>query len=473
MSLDEALSRPPSDPPLQERAPLAPRPGSDEPLARKKQELEARGVRFCLAAYVDAHGVPKSKAVPIEHFERMMGGSELFTGAALDGLGQGPNEDELSVRPDLDAITVLPWNPEVAWAPGSLYFHGAPYPMDSRNVLRAQLQRAADLGFTFNLGVETEFYLVRRTEDGRVAPANPDDTLNRAAYDVRLLLAAYPFVRDVVSAMQALGWGVFSLDHEDSNSQFEVDWAYADALTTADRVTLFKLLAKQVAERHGAVCTFMPKPYSARTGTGAHFNMSLADRRDGENRFVDEGAPDRLSALGHHFIGGVLAHAPAVTAVLAPTVNSYKRLIKSGSMTGYTWAPIYVSYGRNNRTNMLRIPLQGGRVECRAVDGTCNPYLAAALILAAGLEGITGEIDPGPGFEDNLYTYSDRQLHEHGIRILPRTLLEAAEAFEADPLVEQVFGPELRQAYLELKTREWWDYHNEVSGWEIQRYLDF
>lgn len=437
----------------------------------KKRELREQGVKLCLSGYVDIHGVAKAKGVPIELFNRMMGGSELFTGAAIDGLGQGPNEDELSAHPDLNAITILPWNREVAWAPGSLHYHGEPYPMDSRNVLRRQLDRAAGLGYTFNLGVETELYLVQKDGNGRVSPANPGDTLAKAAYDVRLLLEAYPFVGDMVAYLEGLDWGLFSLDHEDANSQFEFDWAYADAMTTADRVTFFKMMAKVVAERYGAICTFMPKPYSNRTGTGSHYNMSLATLDDGDNVFVDEAARDRLSQLGHYFIGGILQHAPALTAVLSPTVNSYKRLIKSGSMTGYTWAPVYITYGRNNRTNMMRIPLEGRRAECRTADGTCNPYLATAVLLAAGLDGIEQQIDPGAGFEDNLYEYSDRQLQESSISVLPRTLLEAVDAFKADPLMERVFGPDLHRSFIDLKSGEWWDYYYEVSPWEVERYL--
>jgi glutamine synthetase len=232
------------------------------------------------------------------------------------------------------------------------------------------------------------------------------------------------------------------------------------------------MMARTVADRYDAICTFMPKPYSNRTGTGAHYNMSLAALEgDGGNAFADDAAPDRLSPLGHHFIGGLLRHAPALTAILSPTVNSYKRLIKSGSMTGYTWAPVYISYGRNNRTNMLRVPLHGGRVECRTVDGSCNPYLATAFLLAAGLEGIEQRIDPGPGYQDNLYEFSDEQLGASGIAVLPRTLLEAVAAFETDPLSEKVFGKDLQKAFVDLKSSEWWDYYYEVTPWEIERYL--
>jgi glutamine synthetase len=440
--------------------------------AEKREELKAAGIRYCLAAYTDVHGVGKANSVPIDHFSDMMRGSELFTGAALDGLGQAPNDDELSVRPDLDRIVELPWMPGFAWAPGHLYFHHEPWPMCSRVVLQRAVDRAAALGFVFNLGIETEFYLVRR-ENGGIVPANPRDVLPKAAYDITDLLANMPFLDDVIGYMNQLGWDVHSFDHEDSNSQFEFDFSYTDAMSMADRQTLWRMMMKEVARRHGFELTLMPKPYANRTGTGAHFNMSLADTHSGRNLFADPDDPRGcgLSQLGYQFIAGVLSSAPALTAVAAPTVNSYKRLVKSGSMTGFTWAPIFRSYGANNRTHMLRIPLTSPRVESRAVDATCNPYLAAAAYLQAGLDGIEAELDPGEPGRENMYLLSDAELADRGVKTLPRTLLEAVEAFDADPLMERVFGADLKAAYVDLKSKEWWDFHNHISTWEIDRYL--
>ena len=443
-------------------------------IERAQAALREAGVEYCLSAYVDVHGVPKAKSVPIDHFARMMGGSELFTGAAIDGLGQGPADDELALVPDVDAITILPWQRDVAWAPGYLHLHGAPYPMCSRTVLKRQLDRAAERGYVFNLGIETEFFLVQREEQG-VSPANVRDRLPRAAYDVAELLEALPILRELIGHMNELGWDVHSFDHEDANSQFEFDFSYTNALAMADRFVLWRLMTKLVARKHGLQATFMAKPYGDRTGNGGHFNMSLADASTGANLF--ETAEDRrgadVSALAYNFIAGVLAHAPAICAVACPTVNSYKRLVKSGSMTGFTWAPVFVSYGRNNRTHMLRVPGGSRRVESRAVDTSCNPYLAAAMFLAAGLEGIEYGLDPGDPIPLNMYEQSDRQLAELGVSTLPRTLLEAAEALDADPLADEVLGSELKASFVELKTREWWGYHNTVSQWEYDRYLDF
>ena len=449
---------------------LAP-PGEIE---RAQAALREAGVEYCLSAYVDVHGVPKAKAVPIAHFARMMDGSELFTGAAIDGLGQTPADDELSLRPDLGAITVLPWEREVAWAPGYLHLYGEPYRMCSRTVLKRQLDRAAQRGYTFNLGIETEFFLVRRDGDA-VAPANPRDVVARAAYDIAELFEPLPILHELIGYMNELGWNVHSFDHEDANSQFEFDFSYADALAMSDRFTLWRLMTKLVARRHGVQATFMPKPYGNRTGNGGHFNMSLADVASGENLFAD--LDDRrgagVSQLAYSFIAGVLAHAPAICAVACPTVNSYKRLVKSGSMTGFTWAPVFISYGRNNRTHMLRIPSGSPRIESRAVDTSCNPYLAAAMFLAAGLEGIERGLDPGDPIPLNMYEQTDEQLLELGVSTLPRTLLEAVEALARDPLADEVLGPDLARAFVELKSREWWDFHSTVSQWEHDRYLDF
>lgn len=442
--------------------------------ARTRDELRERGVAYCLSAYVDMHGVPKAKAVPIDHFADMMSGSELFTGAAIDGLGQGPADDELSVWPDIGAITQLPWEPSVAWAPGHLHFHGEPYPMDSRNILQRQVDRLAEHGLQFNLGIETEFFLVQRDGSG-IVPANPKDVLPRAAYDIAGLLENLPFMDELIRYMNQLGWDVHSFDHEDANSQFELDFSYTDVMTMSDRFVLWRLMTKLLARKHGFEATFMPKPYADRTGNGGHFNMSMSELETGRNAFDDPDDPRGagVSELAYKFIAGVLGHASAISAVTAPIVNSYKRLIKTGSMTGFTWAPVYISFGRNNRTHMLRIPMGGGRVESRAVDTSCNPYLAAAFLLGAGLEGIENDLDPGDPIPLNMYEQSDEQLEEMGVDVLPRTLLEAVEAFRADPLARDVFGEELHSSYAELKEIEWWDYHNTVSEWEYDRYLEF
>jgi glutamine synthetase len=445
----------------------------DEPMETLARTLREQGVKYCLASYVDLHGIPKCKAVPIGHLSRMLMGSEMFTGAALEGVPQAVNEDEVAAYPDPTSAIVLPWNPQVAWFASDLYLHGSPFEACSRGILKRALARAAEMGFRFNLGIETEFCIFRRTPDGGFAVISDRDTLDKPAYDVRTLLDYYPIIDELVSAMNRLGWDVFSFDHEDSVGQFETDFAYADALVMADRFTFFRYMVHEIARRHGAFACFMPKPLTQRTGSGAHFNMSLADAASGENLFLDHADPRGcgLSKLGYEFIAGILRHARAICAVAAPLVNSYKRLVLKGSKSGYTWAPVYISYGGNNRTNMLRIPSGGGRVECRVPDIACNLYLAAAMMVSAGLEGIRESLDPGPPHMENMYEYSEAELKAQGIQLLPRTLLEAIEAFAADPLSREVFGDLMFKTYVDFKRQEWTEYHNHVSDWEIRRYL--
>jgi glutamine synthetase len=437
------------------------------------RHLRDRGVKYGLATYVDLHGIPKAKAVPINHLGSMLRASEMFTGAALDGVPQAVNDDEVAALPDPLSPTVLPWNPQVAWFASDLVLHGRPFEACSRGILKRALARAAAMGLRFHLGVETEFCLFKDEGVGGFVPGSERDRLDKPAYDVRTLLDYYPVIDEIVTAMNGLGWDVFSFDHEDAPGQFETDFAYADALAMADRLTFFRFMVHEIARRHGFFASFMPKPRPDRTGSGAHFNMSLADLVTGQNLFVDPDDPRGcgLAKLGYQFIAGILRHAPAICAVAAPLVNSYKRLVLKGSMSGFTWAPVYICYGGNNRTNMLRIPMGGGRVECRAPDIACNPYLTAAMFVSAGLEGIRQGLDPGPPHMENMYEYTDADLRARGIEVLPRTLLHAIEAFAADPLARDVFGDLMFRTFVDFKTGEWTEYHNHVSDWERARYL--
>ncbi len=379
--------------------------------------LEAQGVRYAFASYVDLHGISKGKMVPITHLNRMMGGSELFTGAALDGVPQAVSDDEVATLPDPQSAAVLPWKNEIAWFASDLYLHDAPFEACSRNILKRQLAQAAALGYRFNLGMETEFFILKDDEHGNPAPTAARDTLAKPAYDLRLLVDNYGPVTELVEAMNKLGWDVYSFDHEDANGQFETDFMYSDALTMADRFVFFRFMANEIARKHGYYASFMPKPFVDRTGSGAHYNMSLADLKTGANLFETGNDPRGcgISKLAYHFIAGVLKHGAAISAVIAPTVNSYKRLVRQGSMSGFTWAPVFICYGNNNRTNMIRVPMAGGRIECRAADIACNPYLGAALVLAAGLEGIREQLDPGEPHRENMYLYSEEELKKMGV----------------------------------------------------------
>ncbi len=451
-----------------------PTPVAPEIVSRLHNDLKAAGVKYCAGNYVDLHGVPKAKVVPLSHFEDFIHGSELYTGYALDGLGQRPNDDEIASLPDPGLVIPLPWNPEVAWFPADNTLHGKPYEVNARVVLQKVLRQATAMGVGFNLGIECELFVLRLNPDGTVAIPNDDDNLNKSCYDFKRFMDRYGWLDKMATTIDQLGWGLYSFDHEDANSQFEFDFNYADALTSCDRFTFFRYMAKHYAAEEGLIATFMPKPFANRTGSGAHFNMSLFNPATGENLFKRPKSEDPrglgLSDLGYHFTAGILRHGPALCAAFAPTVNSYKRLVRRGLMTYYSWAPVFNSYGRNNRTNSLRVPMAGGRVESRNADASVNPYLAAALVLAAGLEGIREKLDPGRPQEENLYEYTPEQLSAAGISELPRNLHEAVEAFASDPFVESVLGSELRNEFITYKSEEWRQYHQRISQWEIDQY---
>lgn len=436
-------------------------------------DLRARGVKFLLASYVDMHGISKAKMVPIAHLAQMLGGSELFTGAALDGVPQDVSDEEVAAHPDPASLKVLPWQTDVAWMASDLYTQGQAFPACSRNILKRVLHAAGELGYGLNLGMEAEFFVFKDDGRGGFQPFSTRPHLDKAAYDAARLVENLPWLGELVDMMNGLAWDVYSFDHEDGIGQFEIDFKYFDALSMADNFVFFRWMAQEVARRHGGFASFMPKPYADRAGSGAHFNMSIYSLETGVNLFASTEDPRgcKLSTLGYQFIAGVLRHLPAICAVVAPTVNSYKRLILRGSMSGFTWAPIFCCYGNNNRTNTLRIPLAGGRVELRAADSSCNPYLGAALVLAAGLEGIREGLDPGDPHTDNMYLKSADELAELKVHMLPTSLGEALDAFEADPLARSVFGEAMFKEWLSFKREEWLAYMHHVSDWEYQRYL--
>jgi glutamine synthetase len=447
---------------------------TEEKIRQVQQSLVGRGVKYCIGAYVDIHGIPKAKVVPIAHLPQMAAGSERYTGYALDGLGQAPNDDEITSVPDLDHVVQLPWEPKVAWMPADNYFQGQPYALSTRVALKGVLAEAARMGLGMNLGIECEVFVLRQAADGTLSVPNPDDRLVKPCYDVRCFLDNFRWLDQVATVMNELGWDLYSFDHEDANGQYEFDFHYADALTMCDRLIFFRELAKHYAREQGLLATMMPKPFADRTGNGAHFNMSLYELGTGRNLFACAPADDPrgigLTEMGYQFIGGVPRHGRALCAAFAPTVNSYKRLVRRGAMSFYSWAPVFNSYGSNNRTNSIRVPAGGGRCESRNADGAVNPYLAATLALAAGLEGIRERVDPGAPNEDNLYAISEAQRRTRGIEFLPQTLQEAVALFAADPLIERTLGAALRDEFVRYKSEEWESYHLSVSAWELERY---
>jgi glutamine synthetase len=287
------------------------------------------------------------------------------------------------------------------------------------------------------------------------------------AYDVESTMDAMPFLGPMVKAMNETGFGVFSFDHEGGDAQFEFDFDYSPALEMADKITFFRLMAKQIAKQNGLAVTFMPKPYTEAWGSGHHFNMSLFDLASGQNLFRDLEGPRGWSKTCYSFLAGILKHSAAIAAIATPTVNSYKRMVPRLSDGCISWAPVWAAYGDNNRSCMLRLPHNRPAIENRAVDSAANTYLATAFMLAAGLEGVAENLDPGEPVEDMTYDWTSKS---DAVR-LPRNLLEAIDAFEADPLTHEVFSPQFVSAYTDMKNDEWQLYHSQVSEWEREHYL--
>lgn len=453
-------------------------------VAAVKSRLLEAGVKSCFATFVDVHGIPKSKQTPMEAFEHMCDGSELYTVGAVEGLGlAGPQEDECATVPDLASGVVLPWDKTRAWFASDLWYHGEPYAGDPRGILRRVLARAEKLGFRFNLGVEPEFYVLKQDEQGRLSPITRSKFQGpNACYDVTQASESAGFLEPLAAYMKELGWGLYSYDQECGRGQYEFDFGYSDALTMSDRFIFLRHMVRKVAEQVGAVASFMPKPFADDFRSGAHFNMSLADAKTGENQFAPgSGRPGKLAAkynancsdLALHFIAGLKLHAPAITAVTCPSYNSYQGLIAQGELADFSWAPVLVAWGKNNRSAMLRLPGNRYCVENRAVDMSNNPYLAAAISLAAGLDGIERELDPGEPLNDDLYRRGRKELKEAGIQLLPRTMLHALEAFEADSIATSAFGGFYRDIYLSHKLREWEQCFYPVSDEQRRKYLTF
>jgi glutamine synthetase len=434
------------------------------------------GIEFLFAQFVDMHGKPSAKLVPAGHLDDLLTEGAGFAGFAAGDIGQAPSDPDLIALPDPRSLTILPWQPKVARFACDITVEGEPWPFCPRTILRAALERLAGIGYELKLGAELEYFLLRRREDGALEPADRLDTLDQPCYDMRALTRNLDFVATVSRAVTALGWDNYATDHEDANGQFEQNFQFADALTTCDRAVFFRYMVESLATERGLIATFMPKPFAHLTGNGCHFHVSMW--RDGENAFEREPDEDPrglgLSELAYQFIGGLKANAKAYIALTAPTVNSYKRLVVGAPTSGATWAPAYISYGYNNRTQMLRIPA-AGRIEDRTVDGSCNPYLGATAMLAAGLDGIDRKLDPGAPNSANLYQLSDEQLAAAGIEVLPANLLDATRELERNEVLRAALGKtrdgDYVDYYINVKRGEWRTAHEQITQWELDRYL--
>ncbi len=441
-----------------------------------RERVDKLGIEFLFAQFVDMHGKPNAKLVPATHLEGLFTDGAGFAGFAAGEIGQRPNDPDLEAIADPRTFTPLPWRPGVARLACDVHVQGEEWPYCPRTILRHQLERARALGYEFKIGIELEYFLVRRLEDGSIEVADKLDNLSQPCYDMRALTRNLDFVSTVARNISALGWNNYATDHEDANGQFEQNFDFDEALSTCDKAIFFRYMVESLAQERGLIATFMPKPFGHLTGNGCHFHISLW--KDGENVFDLDPAQDPrglgLSPLAYNFLGGLKAHAKAYISVTAPTVTSYKRLV-IGSRSGSAWAPVYISYGFNNRTQMLRIPA-GGRIEDRTVDGSCNPYLAATAILASGLDGIERGLEPGePTTELNLHELDDAERAKLGIELLPANLLDATRELERDDVLRKAFGATAREDYLDyfvrVKRGEWQEAHEQITQWELDRYL--
>lgn len=442
-----------------------------------RAQLDRQAIQYLLVQFVDIHGAAKCKMVPVDALDEVIDRGAGFAGAALWGMGQGPHSHDMMARVDLSSYTPLPWKTGVARFASDIHVDGRPHPFCPRVNLKRVLDDARQQGFLFHVGVEPEHFLVVRNENGEIAVWDPVhvDRLAKPCYDFKGMAGALDYLRDMNDCLRQLGWGVYQSDHEDANAQYEINYKYADAITSADRFTFFKMMAGQIAAKYGAIATFMPKPFSDRTGTGAHMHYHIADATSGKNLCVSDCDSRGLghSELAYHFIGGVLHHARALCAVTSPTVNCYKRLQVGARLlsplSGYTWTPAFITYGDNNRTQMIRCP-EGGHFEDRTVSGGMNPYLAFAAYLAAGLDGIIRRRDPGEPNLANMYQTTAAERDARNIRLLPQSLTEAIAELERDEVIQSALGP-IAAEFTTLKKAEWLEYHAQVSRWEIDRYL--
>ena len=379
-----------------------------------------------------------------------------------------PAHPDMLAVPDASSVIQLPWKPEVAWVAANCVMEGEDVAQAPRNVLRKLIDRAADQGLHVKTGIEAEFFLLTPQGD---QISDPFDTAAKPCYDQQAVMRRYEVIREICDYMLELGWGPYQNDHEDANGQFEMNWEFDDALKTADKHSFFKFMAKSVAEKHGLRATFMPKPIEGLTGNGCHAHISVWDGAGNAaktNVFADDAMDLGLSQSGRHFLGGIMKHASALAAITNPTVNSYKRINAPRTMSGATWAPNTVTWTSNNRTHMVRVP-GPGRFELRLPDGAANPYLLQAVIIAAGLDGVSTNADPGKRYDIDMYAEGHKV---RGAPRLPLNLLDALREFNKNKGLKSMLGDEFSAAYLKLKHQEWDAFAAHFSTWEKENTLD-
>ena len=425
---------------------------------------EKKGVRYFLISYTDLFGGQRAKLVPRQAIDPMMTEGAGFAGFAT-WLDLTPAHPDLMAVPDPEAVIQLPWKPEVAWVAAHATMEGAEVAQAPRNVLRRVIAEAAKEGLRVKTGVEPEFFLLDATGTGI---SDPWDTAEKPCYDQQALMRRYDVIAEICDQMLALGWKPYQNDHEDATGQFEMNWEYDDALSTADKHSFFKFMVRSVAEKHGLRATFMPKPFKGLTGSGCHAHISVWNIDGTQNAFADPTKELHLSDQGRHFLGGIMRHASALAAITNPTVNSYKRINAPRTTSGATWAPNTVTWTGNNRTHMVRVP-GPGRFELRLPDGAANPYLLQAVIIAAGLDGVRTKADPGRRYDIDMYAEGHKVK---GAPKLPLNLLDALREFDRDKVLKAALGEDFSAAFIKLKLQEWHSYTAHFSQWERDNTLD-
>lgn len=461
---------------------------SSERVAAARQRLDEAGVEYIFCNWIDLLGVPKTKPVPASELGALCRGEgpqfAVHSVSMVPDLG--PSDPDQIPMPDLDTLEICPWDARYAWLVADLYHGqgGAPYHLCPRLALKRQIERAAEAGYKFFVGFEPEFTVLRYLDDGQIWKAFDDEPppgkgfrakRQPFGYDTEFAIDAMPFLSEIVDALNKLGWGVRDVVAEGSYSQYELDFGYADSLTTADRFIFLRQYLKEVAKKHGLFVTFMPKVATGDWRNGSHINTSV-QRVDRPGVNLLEDAAGGWSEESRHMLGGLIKHGAAIIGFCCPTVNSYKGLIDrvSGLEGGLvTWAPTHITYGTNNRSAMYRLPQARHAIENRAADLCMNVYLALAMTIAASLDGLENRIEPGPPTNESLYDADPAVLRAAGVKRVPTTLGHTIEVLEANELAREVVGEVMLDCYLRYKRDEWNRYCTTVTEWEREEYLRF
>ena len=427
-------------------------------------------IKYFLISFVDLFGVLRSKLVPTQAIKDMQKNGAGFAGFAT-WLDMTPADTDMFAIPDPDSLIQLPWNKEVAWLASDLWMNEKPVQASPRIMLKKQIERLNKKNLEMKSGVECEYFLINN--DGSDI-ADTRDTQTKPCYDQSALMRRYELIKEICDSMLLMGWNPYQNDHEDANGQFEMNWDYDNCLKTSDRHVFFKFMVKTLAEKHGLRATFMPKPFEKLTGNGCHAHISLWEGN--KNVFLDSGDKLGLTKIAYNFLGGIMNYTRPLSSFFNPTINSYRRINAPTTTSGATWSPSSISYSGNNRTHMIRVP-DPGRFELRLMDGSVNPYLLQAGIIAGGLEGLNKRMDPGQPITVNMYEKTKDYPH---LKQLPDEIEDALSELDNSIEMKEAFGEEVINSYLKLKNEELkefsktdvFDKKSPITNWEKLNTLD-